>query len=119
MEKVKKLGETIYSAAYNITPSIKALPDDRYNIDNFMKLKPIQYTAKEEYGDVNWKQIGFTAENADEIGLPELVAYNKDKDKCEYFYYERLTSFMVKIMQEQQKKIEELEDKINIMNQNV
>ena len=109
----------VTSSTERYKQNIVPLPDDRYNIDNFMKLKPIQYTAKEGYGDVNWKQIGFTAENADEIGLPELVAYNKDKDKCEYFYYERLTSFMVKIMQEQQKKIEELEDKINSMNQNV
>jgi hypothetical protein len=78
-----------------------------------MKLKPIQYNQKKS----TTTQLGFIAEDFDELGLKELVCYvNND---CEYFYYERLTSFIVKIMQEQQKKIEELEDKINSMNQNV
>ena len=93
----------------NIIP----LPDDRYNLDNFMKLKPIQYSPKEGYGDINSKEIGFIAEDADDLNLYELVAYNADKTECKYFYYEKLTSFIVKIVQQQQKKIEELEAKIN------
>jgi len=106
------------SSSIKTKENIVPLPDDRYNIENFMKLKPIQYTPKENFGDSN-KNIGFIAEEVDEIGLNEVVCYNKDKTECISIYYERLTSFIVKIMQEQQKKIEELEDKINSMNQNV
>jgi len=93
--------------------NILPLEEDRYNIENFMKLKPIQYTNKQS----KITELGFIAEDFDELGLKELVYY-KDND-IEYLYYERLTSFIVKIVQEQQKKIEELEDKISSMNQNV
>ena len=106
------------SSSKKTKENIVPLPDDRYNIENFMKLKPIQYTPKENFGDSN-KNIGFIAEEVDEIGLNEVVCYNKDKTECISIYYERLTSFIVKIVQEQQKKIEELEAKINSMNQNV
>jgi len=93
--------------------NILPLEEDRYNSQNFMKLKPIQYNHKKS----TTTQLGFIAEDFDELGLKELVYYvNND---CEYVYYERLTSFIVKIVQEQQKKIEELENKINSMNQNV
>ena len=104
---------TVATSTERYKENIVSLPDDRYTIENFMKLNPIQYNSKENYGDINIKQIGFTAENAKELGLDELVAFNADKTECNYFYYERLTSYIVKIVQLQQKKIEELETELN------
>jgi cytoskeletal protein CcmA (bactofilin family)/uncharacterized protein (DUF736 family) len=100
------------SSSIKTKQNIVPLPDNRYNIQNFMKIQPIQYTPKEGFGDINHKNIGFIAEELHEIGLSELVAYNRNNE-CVSLFYDRFTSFIVKIAQDQQKKIEELEERIN------
>jgi hypothetical protein len=83
MEKVKKLGETIYSAAYNMSPNIKALPDDRHisNAANtvsqtplikdiyFKKFNPIErtYLQTDFIGDE--KKINSTTNQIDKMAL--------------------------------------------------
>ena len=83
MEKVKKLGETIYSAAYNMTPNIKALPDDRYiaNAANmvsktplvkdiyFKKFNPIERTYLETNFIGDEKKINYANNEIDKMAL--------------------------------------------------
>lgn len=91
MEKVKKLGETIYSAAYNMTPNIKALPDDRHisNAANtisktplikdiyFKKFNPIErtYLQTDFIGDE--KKINSTTNPIDKIALKGIRGFGQ------------------------------------------
>ena len=108
------LPQYLYADTSSIKYKENVLPleEDRYNTQNFMKLKPIKYNKKNS----TKTEVGFIAEDFHELGLNELVYYVGNE--TEYLYYERLSSFIVKIVQEQQKKIEEFKDKISSMNQN-
>jgi len=115
--------DTVNKKLFYGTSSIKykenliPLPDDRYNIDTFMKMKPVLYTVKDI---ISKKQfIGFIAEDLDNLKLNEFVAYKNDEP--ESLYYDKITVFLTKIVQEQQRKIDiqakQIEDLITITTQ--
>jgi hypothetical protein len=63
-----------------------------------------------EYKDSGRTDVGFIAEEVFEI-IPEFVAVNKD-GQPESVAYDRITSLLVKAIQEQQVQIEELKAKL-------
>jgi hypothetical protein len=88
--------------------------DPMYNTNNFMKLRPIFYNPKEGCGNTSNRYIGFIAEEINDLGFEELVQFNGDaKEKIMGISYDRITVYLVKTIQEQQKKIDELNDKLN------
>jgi len=82
--------------------NIISLSEDRYNTETFEKLRPVQFNYINDEEKI--KKIGFIAEEFDELNLNELVVYNKE-GQPESIHYENTTSFIVKIVQEQQKQI--------------
>lgn len=90
--------------------NIRPLEDDI--LDKVLQLKPTRFTLK---NDIDKKeQIGFIAQEVEEV-FPEFVVSltDKDKEETKYLDYMKLTSILCKAIQEQQKKIEELEAKIS------
>lgn len=51
--------------------------------DKFMELRPIWYRSNSKNDDPNWGFFGFAAEEADAIGLPQLVHYAYQEDQFE------------------------------------
>jgi hypothetical protein len=95
--------------------------DNLYNVNNFMKLKPAYYNPKEnEYiTNINLPRcLGFIAEDIAELKLNELVDFENNDITSDprSLYYDRFTVFLVKIVQEQQTKIETMDDTINTLN---
>jgi hypothetical protein len=82
--------------------NIISLPEDRYNTETFEKLRPVQFNYIKDEPHI--KRIGFIAEEFNELNLNELVIYNKE-GQPDSIHYENTTSFIVKIVQEQQKQI--------------
>ena len=89
-----------YSSA-RYKDDIVSLPDDRYNLETFMKLKPVQFVYKDSR---TVKHIGFIAEELDALKLDEIV-FRRD-GVVESLDYTRIPIFLTKIVQEQQTKIE-------------
>jgi len=88
--------------------------DHMYNMNNFMKLRPIFYNPKEGCGNTSNRYIGFIAEEINDLGFEELVQFNGDaKEKIMGISYDRITVYLVKIIQEQQQTISQLENKMN------
>ena len=99
--------------AFSSTPSDKKLKtnvkDIEYGLDTIMKLKPKQYDWKKD----NRKDIGFIAQEVEEV-IPEIVKDNEwFDDKIKTMDYEKLTAVLIKAVQEQQKQINELKEKLN------
>jgi hypothetical protein len=79
----------------------------KYNITTFMQIHHREYYVKEGYGNVNVKHLGFIAEELNQLGLNELI--NLDDDgQPQSVLYDRFTVFLVKTVQEQQTKINNL-----------
>ena len=72
-----------------------------------MKLKPISYRSNPGMADENVAQVGLIAEDLHDVSLHELVIYN-EKGECENIHYDRVSPFIIKMVQEQQKEIAEL-----------
>lgn len=89
--------------------NIRPLEDDTLN--KVLQLKPTRFTLKSDKDKK--EQIGFIAQEVEEV-FPEFVVSltDKDKEETKYLDYMKLTSILCKAIQEQQKKIEELESKI-------
>ena len=90
--------------------NIRPLEDDTLN--KVLQLKPTRFTLKND--ESKKEQIGFIAQEVEEV-FPEFVVslIDKDKEETKYLDYMKLTSILCKAIQEQQKKIEELEAKIS------
>jgi hypothetical protein len=80
--------------------------DSKYGLSDLMKLSSKMF----EYKDSGRTDVGFIAEEVFEI-IPEFVAVNKD-GQPESVAYDRITSLLVKAIQEQQVQIEELKAKL-------
>jgi len=98
--------------AFSSTPSDKKLKtnvkDIDYGLDTIMKLKPKQYDWKKD----NRKDIGFIAQEVEEV-IPEIVKDNEwFDDKIKTMDYEKLTAVLIKAVQEQQKQIDKLKNKL-------
>ena len=82
-------------------------------IENIKKLEPVEFQWKKE----KTKDIGFIAEQVKEI-YPDLVAYEEDGE-ISGVQYSKLTTVLVKALQQQQEQIEELKKEIFIIKNNL
>ena len=80
-------------------------------IENIKKLEPVEFQWKKD----KTKDIGFIAEDVKEI-YPDLVAYEQDGE-ISGVQYSKLTTVLVKALQQQQEQIEELKKEIFIIKQ--
>ena len=90
----------------NITP----LEND--TLDKVLQLNPVKFTLKD---DIDKKErIGFIAQEVEEL-FPQYVTVSigDDNEETRYLDYSQMVSILCKAIQEQQKKIEVLEAKIN------
>jgi hypothetical protein len=99
------------SSSKKYKDNIRLLSDEIYNLSNFMKLKPVYYTGKND----NKPCIGFIAEDIAELGLNELVVRGGKDNEPESFHYHKLTSFITKIVQQQQKQLESQQQEIDAL----
>lgn len=99
---------------YRLKTDIEEIP---YGLKDIMNLKPIRYKLKYEPDDYG-KRIGFLAHEVQEY-IPELVEGNKDDTypngciKTQSMDYASMVSVLVKAIQELNKKISDLEYKLN------
>ena len=100
--------------AFSTTPSDKKLKtniqDINYGLETIMKLSPKQYDWKKD----DTHDIGFIAQEVEEV-IPEIVKDKKHFDKeIKTLDYEKLTAVLIKAVQEQQERINKLEEKLNV-----
>ena len=81
-------------------------------IENIKKLEPVEFQWKKD----KTKDIGFIAEDVKEI-YPDLVAYEEDGE-ISGVQYSKLTTVLVKALQQQQEQIQELKKELFIIKQN-
>lgn len=79
-------------------------------IDDFSKVLKLQPKTF-NYKETKQKDIGYIAEELDEIGLKSLVGYDKD-GLPETIHYEKITVYLVEVVKLQQKEIEQLKKEI-------
>ena len=82
-----------------------------YTLENFMKLEPVIFGCLFNGQQTGENSIGIIAEDVDDIGLPELVSLREGV--VDGIHYSKLPIFIIKIVQEQQIKIEEQQNTIN------
>jgi hypothetical protein len=80
-------------------------------LDKVLKLNPVSFYWKDENMDKD-KHFGFVAQEVEKI-LPELV--RQDSKGKKMLNYDELIPYLVRAIQEQQKEIEELKEKISRM----
>jgi hypothetical protein len=76
-------------------------------LDIVMQLRPVSFKFN---GEEN-TNIGFIAEEVDELGLAEVMLYNED-DQPEGIIYANMVSLLTKAIQQQQSMIGELQSKV-------
>ena len=80
-------------------------------LENIKALSPVQFTWKED----GREDYGFIAEEVEKV-LPKLVSY-EDNGELHGIQYSKITSVLVKALQEQQVQIDELRQEINKLKQ--
>jgi trimeric autotransporter adhesin len=83
------------------------IQDFKENFSKILEVKPKKYKDKAS----GQQEIGYIAEEFEEIGLNDLVIYNEEK-KPNGLKYDRVSLYLVEVIKEQQKKISELEERI-------
>ena len=99
----------IESSALKYKENIISLQDQ---LDNIKKLKPVEF----EWKDTKKKDFGLIAEDVEKI-YPYLVEYDDDKELTGV-KYSKLTSVLVKAIQEQQEQIDKLKTEVELLKQN-
>jgi hypothetical protein len=98
-----------------VETSTKELKEDIQPLDsqleNLKKLKPIEFAWKKD----KKKDFGLLAEDVEKV-YPYLVEHDEE-DKLIGVKYSKLTSVLVKALQEQQEQIDELKDEIKVLKQ--
>jgi hypothetical protein len=93
------------------TASLRSLKenivDSKYGLDTIMKLRPVEFDYKPEYGGEH--HLGFIADDTPS----ELVIYDKEGNVKDLANDRDFISVLVKGMQEQQEQIEELKHEID------
>ena len=114
-------GRTVLVATngqFGTTSSSKRFKDQIENYDfNYSKLlnlEPKTYFYNLEDTENDKKQLGFIAEDAQELGLEYLYGVD-DQGIPDYFAYEKLPIYLVGLAKEQQKLIEELRARIEAL----
>lgn len=83
----------------------------KFNSEGVLNLDIVSFNLKKEYCREQVTKYGVIAEQALEVGLHELVGYD-DEGNVDYFAYDKLSLACLQLIQEQDKKIKELERKI-------
>lgn len=82
----------------------------------FSLLRPVRYASKKDTTENPLKYIGFIAEEVDSIGIKELVVYNEEGDP-DALQYGQFTALNTLIIQRLMTKIQELEARIEELEQ--
>jgi hypothetical protein len=82
----------------------------RINTSNLLKLDVKKYKYIESIDPEQTFQHGFIAEEAEALGLNELIQFDSDGIP-DYFAYEKLPIFLLQLAQEQEARIQALEGK--------
>ncbi len=80
------------------------------NKDVLLQLEPVMFNYIESIDEDQNPEYGFIAEDADRLGLYELVGYDKD-GLPDYFAYEKLPVFLLQVIKDQEARIKILEGK--------
>lgn len=108
IDSTGKLGTTTSSRRYK-----ENIRNINNITDNFMQLNPVEFTYKSDASHT--PQYGLIAEEVESV-FPELVVYNKD-GQVESVKYHLLYAFFIKMIQEHEAKIAELQNVINTLQQ--
>ena len=83
-----------------------------YEIDQeaLLQLEPKKFKYLPEIDPEQHQEYGFIAEQAEELGLDELVLYDSE-GRVDYFAYEKLPIFLLQVIKDQDKRIKLLEGK--------
>lgn len=81
------------------------------NSNALLQLPVRTFKYKPEIDETQSVQYGFIAEEAQDLGLDELIQYDADGIP-DYFAYEKLPIFLLQLIQEQDKRIKDLEAKL-------
>lgn len=76
-----------------------------------LQLEPVTFNYLESIDEDQNPEYGFIAEDADRLGLFELVGYDQE-GLPDYFAYEKLPVFLLQIIKNQEQRITELENKL-------
>jgi hypothetical protein len=79
--------------------------------DTLLQLEPVTFNYIESIDEEQNPEYGFIAEDADRLGLYELVGYDKE-GLPDYFAYEKLPIFLLQVIKEQEARIKTLEAQI-------
>lgn len=90
----------------------------KFNSEGVLNLDIVSFNLKKEYCKKQVTKYGVIAEQALELGLHELVGYD-DEGNVDYFAYDKLSLACLQLIQEQDKKIKELERKIESLEKGV
>jgi hypothetical protein len=91
------------------------IEDLNYGLDAVMALHPVSFDYKAEYVRNEGRQIGFIAEEVEQI-MPELVNYGSDGE-VQGLDYPKFTSVLAKAIQELSGKVVTLEGLLNAQTQ--
>jgi len=80
-------------------------------IENINKLNPVEFQWKKD----KTKDIGFVAEEVEKI-YPDLIAYEEDGE-INGLRYSKLTTVLVKALQQQQEQIDKLKAEVKLLKQ--
>ncbi len=80
------------------------------DINKFMKLQPVSFKWNEKSATENKADYGLIAEDIEKID-PALAVYN-DKGEVEGVDYQKINVMLLKVVQDQQRKIEDLEKRL-------
>lgn len=94
------------SSSLRVKRDIEAMPD---TTDTIMRLRPVEFRYTSQGEDAP-RQYGLIAEEVGEIA-PELVAHNA-KGEVETVYYDKVNAMLLRVVQEQQRAIEELKARV-------
>jgi hypothetical protein len=82
----------------------------KINANALLQLEPMSFNYIESVDEEQNPEYGFIAEDADRLGLFELVGYDKE-GLPDYFAYEKLPVFLLQVIKDQEARIKILEGK--------
>jgi len=79
-------------------------------LNEVMQLRPVSF----KFNGETRTNMGFIAEDIDELGLSDVMLYNEE-NQPEGVLYANMVSLLTKAIQEQQAQIEQLKTEINLL----
>ena len=99
----------VETSAKRYKQNIVSLQDQ---LDSIKKLKPVEF----EWKETQKKDIGLIAEDVEKI-YPQLIEYD-DNGELMGVKYSKITSLLIKAVQEQQEQIDTLKSEVELLKQN-